>query len=155
MKDKNFLELYQQLFDQLPFFDLFTIQEFTRPETEEASYLLSINKNLVSSEQEAFLLLLEKLEYLEEGLEWEETLVKENRQEVIKRILYYINKNGKVEGINSNEIIKKIEYYGGDINHESEFTNSTNTLIYDDWNLFQVLGSNETNYFLFIWYTTA
>ncbi|MCY9517871.1 hypothetical protein [Paenibacillus apiarius] len=138
------------------FADEFRIQAYIEPASEVASYLISLDRRYVNTIMEGFLLLLERLEYIEEEWEWDKTLVEQNRISVLYKAVYYVVKNGLFAEISRQSAVEKINQMNTDIECEREITDdSSNVVIFDDWNLFQLLGSNQDNVYLYIWYTTA
>ncbi|MBN3527360.1 hypothetical protein [Paenibacillus apiarius] len=138
------------------FADEFRIQAYIEPASEVASYLISLDRRYVNTIMEGFLLLLERLEYIEEEWEWDKTLVEQNRISVLYKAVYYVVKNGLFAEISRQSAVEKINQMNTDIECEHEITDdSSNVVIFDDWNLFQLLGSNQDNVYLYIWYTTA
>ena len=138
------------------FADEFRIQAYIDPASEVSSYFISLNRGYVNTIIEGFILLLERLEYIEEEWEWDKTLVKHNRINVLYKAVYYVMKNGLFEEISGTTAVKKINEMNADIELEHEIANdSNNVVIFDDWNLFQLLGHNEEIVYLYIWYTTA
>ncbi|MFW5437580.1 hypothetical protein [Paenibacillus apiarius] len=138
------------------FADEFRIQAYIEPASEVASYLISLDRRYVNTIMEGFLLLLERLEYIEEEWEWDKTLVEQNRISVLYKAVYYVVKNGLFAEISRQSAVEKINQMNTDIECEREITDdSSNIVIFDDWNLFQLLGSNQDNVYLYIWYTTA
>ncbi|MDQ0899422.1 hypothetical protein [Paenibacillus sp. V4I7] len=152
---EQFENLSEQLIKGLPFIEHFNIDEYRRPSDEVSSFLITVKRDMIQSEINAYILLLERLEYHEEEWNWSEKLVLSSRDAVLNRILNRIDK-GVFSSIDSQMLAKKILEVDIDIDVYRELTNeSSNIIIFDDWNLLEIMGRNEDNYFLFTWYTTA
>ncbi len=140
----------------LPFKSNFQIQEYIVLRDEVYCYLLSIEKSEVKSEMEGYILLQERLKYCEDELLWEEKSVIQNRIGILNQILHYSIENGDFRVVSSDEASQRINQLDIEINYKDILiSNSKNLVIYDDWNLYELFGENENDYYLFIWYTTA
>jgi hypothetical protein len=67
-----------------------------------------------------------------------------------------IESSGVFKEVDREDVLRKVNEM--DVSFDLNTTineESKNTLIYDDWNLFLLIGSNPQNYYLLIWYTTA
>lgn len=156
INQEQLIELYKELpTSNIPFSNLFTVSEFKRPEWEETAFLVTLKKD-VYIELQAFIMLIERLEYVQEEWDWNEPVVEENRPYVLRRIVEYLIDSQKYEKVDAITIIEKVN----SLNLHVEFTgqvtkNSSNLIVYNDWNFFQVFGYNQENYYLITWYTTA
>lgn len=139
------------------FVDHFHIQEDRQPRWEASAYLLSLEKTEVPHPVDAFLLLMERLEYWGEEWAWEEINVKNsNRQLVLSRVIDPLIRFGVFMKIDVKNTLGKLEELGIEIDFGSIVTaGSTNTLIYDEWNDFLLFGGNANHYYVIQWYTTA
>ncbi|WP_310829159.1 hypothetical protein [Paenibacillus pedocola] len=105
---------------------------------------------------EGYILLQERLKYCEDELLWEEKSVIQNRIGILNQILHYSIENGDFRVVSSDEASQRINQLDIEINYKDILiSNSKNLVIYDDWNLYELFGENENDYYLFIWYTTA
>ncbi|MCY9697330.1 hypothetical protein [Paenibacillus alginolyticus] len=156
IRKEQFGNLSVEFIKGLPFIERFTIQEYRHPSDEVSSYLITLRRSELISDLDAFILLLERLEYHEEEWNWNEKLVKSCRGTVLNKIFNFINKDGVCAKIDSHTLTKKISEVDIEIDVYREITKeSCNFIIFDNWNLLQSVGRNDNTYYLFIWYTTA
>ncbi|NGZ76951.1 hypothetical protein [Saccharibacillus alkalitolerans] len=140
----------------LPFIADFEIRELHHPRWEASAYFVGLNRRGLS-EQDALLLLLERLEYAEREWEWSEEKAREARSAVLPRLLYYVTENGDFAPYGRTDIEERIAGLKLD---ELELTREIGEgervlAIYDDWNLLQIFGRNEERDYVFLWETLA
>lgn len=139
------------------FLDNFIIQEYRDPAWEESAFLLELRRNELENPVAGFTLLLERLEFLEQEWIWKkENVINKNRLNRLNNTIGSITNNGVFKEVDREDVLKKVNEI--DVNFDLNTTineESKNILIYDDWNLLLLIGSNPQNYYLLIWYTTA
>ncbi|MNR59730.1 hypothetical protein D3C85_1810500 [compost metagenome] len=80
----------------------------------------------------------------------------QNRIGILNQILHYRIENGDFKEVSSEEVIQRINQLDIALNYKDILiTASKNLVIYDDWNLYELFGENDNDYYLFSWCTTA
>jgi|AraplaMF_Col_mLB_1032019.scaffolds.fasta_scaffold04368_5 hypothetical protein len=156
--DKNLITKLQETLDdqRITFVDEFSIRTFSRPSSEEAAFFITVSKDKTKSDLEAFLLLLERLEFAEQEWSWDKQHFEEISIHDLHHVLHYLVKNGEFLAIDGEAALRRIQVHADDFDVGSVVTiDSANVLLFDDWNLMQLFGYNQNNYYLYLWYTTA
>ncbi|WP_099192355.1 hypothetical protein [Tepidibacter mesophilus] len=140
----------------------FDISEFSRDECEERSFMILVDKEDFCCELDAFIILIEKLEYEEQEWGQELFLDNKNRIETFKKFLFTGLNNMFVKQIPYKEFEERVNQYLNGMDYLNAYSmfrcktqNADITCLFDDWNLYQVFGVSEKNYFIYLWYTTA
>lgn len=157
MINKNAVVHCLQGIDTQKFVDHFHIQEDHQPRWEASAFFLSLEKTEIPHPAGAFLLLMERLEYWEQEWTWEKGSVKNsNRQLILSRVIDPVIRFGLFIEIDVKNTLGKLDEQDIEFDYRSIVTaESTNTLIYDEWNDFLLFGCNAHRYYVIQWYTTA
>ncbi len=136
----------------LPFTDRFRIQQWEYPDGEEGSFFLQLPKADAQSDLEAFGLLLLRLEFLEQELNWTKTEVEQAGTRILTTALSYMIDNGTCSPVEWKELLgRSSELTKGHLDIENEITGeSRNLVLYDDWNLLQWFGMNSNDYYMYL-----
>ncbi|MFS0557667.1 hypothetical protein [Brevibacillus sp. 179-C9.3 HS] len=157
MVNKNTVVHCLQDIHNQKFVDHFHMQEDHQPRWEASAYLLSLEKTEVPLPADAFLLLMERLEYWEQEWAWEEkSVTNSNRRLILCRVIDPLIRSGLFKEIDVKHTLGKLDEQDIEFDYRSIVTaDSTNSLIYDEWNDFLLFGCNAHHYYVIRWYTTA